>query len=266
MLLQNTIGEHLLEVDKAAREREEVILKQLEEKEPLPDKEKDQMAWVRAANQHRAIAEEIILSNEQVNYLMGGTAGINRLSCLYQLIQMVTRQIETSNEVGESTTELWEVNMSEVALSKLWKCDRKTVSKMLDHMNKLGILSSIQTRRGSVHTLLCISAWIVDGKKFVNPYYIPINQRSNYDKSSSSASTTAFPNKEDPPIKNGGTSPTQLANSSFSSLTSGNGDNGEKEDDPQPSVSDMELEAEARRQFFKEQMEAEDAPQFLLLG
>ena len=114
--------------------------------------------------------------------------------------------------------------------------------------------------------LLCISAWIVDGKKFVNPYYIPINQRSNYDKSSSSASTTAFPNKEDPPIKNGGTSPTQLANSSFSSLTSGNGENGEKEDDPQPSVSDMELEAEARRQFFKEQMEAEDAPQFLLLG
>ena len=28
----------------------------------LPDKEKDQMAWVRAANQHRAIAEEIILN------------------------------------------------------------------------------------------------------------------------------------------------------------------------------------------------------------
>ena len=27
----------------------------------LPDKEKNQMTWVRAANQHRAIAEEIIL-------------------------------------------------------------------------------------------------------------------------------------------------------------------------------------------------------------
>lgn len=61
MLLQDSIGEHLLEVDKAAREREEIILKQLEKKEPLPDKEKDQMAWVRAVNQHRAIAEEIIL-------------------------------------------------------------------------------------------------------------------------------------------------------------------------------------------------------------
>ena len=212
------------------------------------------------------IFNSIILSNEQVNYLMGGTAGINRLSCLYQLIQIVTRQIETSNEVGESTTELWEVNMSEVALSKLWKCDRKTVSKMLDHMNKLGILSSVQTRRGSVHTLLCISAWIVDGKKYVNPHYVPINQRDCSGKSNTMTSTTAFPNKENPPIKNGGTSPTQLANSSFSSLTSGNGDNGEEEYVPPPSVSEMELEAEARRQFFKEQIEAEDAPQLLLLG
>ena len=61
MLLRDTIREHLLEVDKAAKEREEVILKRLEEKEPLPDKEVDQMAWVRAANQHRALAEEIIL-------------------------------------------------------------------------------------------------------------------------------------------------------------------------------------------------------------
>ena len=156
--------------------------------------------------------------------------------------------------------------MSEVALSKLWKCDRKTVSKMLDHMNKLGILSSVQTRRGSVHTLLCISAWIVDGKKYVNPHYVPINQRDCSGKFNTMTSTTAFPNKEDPPIKNGGTSPTQLANSSFSSLTSGNGDNGEEEDVPPPSVSDMELEAEARRQFFKEQMEAVDAPQLLLLG
>lgn len=38
-----------------------LLLKQLEEKELLPDKEADQMAWVRAANQHRTIAEEIIL-------------------------------------------------------------------------------------------------------------------------------------------------------------------------------------------------------------
>ena len=33
-----------------------LLLKQLEEKEPLPDKEADHMAWVRAANQHRLIS------------------------------------------------------------------------------------------------------------------------------------------------------------------------------------------------------------------
>lgn len=33
-----------------------LLLKQLEEKELLPDKEADQMAWVRAANQHRLIS------------------------------------------------------------------------------------------------------------------------------------------------------------------------------------------------------------------
>ena len=64
MLLQDSIGEHLLEVDKAARKWEEVILKQLEEKELLPDKKADQMAWVRADNQHRAIAEDRILLQE----------------------------------------------------------------------------------------------------------------------------------------------------------------------------------------------------------
>ena len=46
-----------------------VILKQLEEKEPLPDKEADQMAWVRAANQHRVIAEEIILKELNESWL-----------------------------------------------------------------------------------------------------------------------------------------------------------------------------------------------------
>ena len=61
MLMQGTLGGHLLEVDTAAREREEVIIRQLEEKEPLPDKEKDQMAWVRAVKQHKSIAEEVIL-------------------------------------------------------------------------------------------------------------------------------------------------------------------------------------------------------------
>ena len=61
MLLQGTVEKHLLEIDKAAREREELILKQLEKRYGLPDKKSDYLVWIRAVNQQKAIAEEIIL-------------------------------------------------------------------------------------------------------------------------------------------------------------------------------------------------------------
>lgn len=61
MLLQGTLEKHLLETDKVAREREKLILKQLENQYGLPDKESDYVAWIRAVNQQKAIAEEIIL-------------------------------------------------------------------------------------------------------------------------------------------------------------------------------------------------------------
>lgn len=67
LLLQDKIGEHLLEVNLAGRMREEMILKQLEEKDPLPDKASDQMAWVQAVNQYKKIADEII--REELIYI-----------------------------------------------------------------------------------------------------------------------------------------------------------------------------------------------------
>ena len=229
------------------------------------------------------IYNSIILSNEQVDYLMHGTAGINRLSCLFQLIQIVTRQIEANNKVEETATALWELNMSEVAISKLWKCDRKTVSKMLDNMNRLGILSSIQTKRGSVHTLLCISAWIVDGKKYVNPHYVPINMRGVSGNATVTNSATAtpkeglvttndcnnatykadVPNKEDPPICKTGIHPLLT---DVSSLSSHSIETPQDTEVYEPSTSDMALEEEARQHFFKEQTVKEDASQNILLG
>ena len=125
----------------------------------------------------KQIYHSLVLDDTQVRYLMSGTAGINRMTCLFQLIELLMAQIEQTNAVAECPEVLWQVKMSEVALAKLWKCDRKTVSKMLDRMKELAILSSVQTRRGSVHTFLCISAWGIDGKKFVNPNYVPIHLR-----------------------------------------------------------------------------------------
>ena len=121
---------------------------------------------------------------------MHGTAGINRMTCLFQLIEKLMAQIEKTPDVGERPEVLWQVNLSEVALSKLWNCDRKTVSKMLGKMKDLAILSSVQTRRGSVHTILCISAWGIDGKKFNNPNYVPIHMRKGCATDNKEKSTT----------------------------------------------------------------------------
>ena len=137
-----------------------------------------------------SIYHSLILDNTQVDYLMHGTAGINRMTCLFQLIEKLMAQIEKTPDVGECPEVLWQVNLSEVALSKLWNCDRKTVSKMLGKMKDLAILSSVQTRRGSVHTILCISAWGIDGKKFNNPNYVPINLRKGCTTDSKEKSTT----------------------------------------------------------------------------
>ena len=138
----------------------------------------------------KQIYHSLVLDDTQVRYLMSGTAGINRLTCLFQLIELLMAQIERTADVGECPEVLWQVKMSEVALAKLWKCDRKTVSKMLDRMKELAILSSVQTRRGSVHTFLCISAWGIDGKKFVNPNYVPIHLRNGRARDEEAKSTT----------------------------------------------------------------------------
>ena len=156
--------------------------------------------------------------------------------------------------------------MSEVALSKLWKCDRKTVSKMLDHMNKLGILLLYRQDEEVFTHCYAFLHGLLTARNMSILTMFPSTKETIPASLIIMTSTTAFPNKEDPPIKNGGTSPTQLANSSFSSLTSGNGNNGEEEDVPPPSVSDMELEQKPEGNSSKNRMEAEECSQLLLLG
>lgn len=61
MLMKNTLKKHLLEVDMAARERTCILMEGLLEKNPAPDKAKDQMAWVAHMNSLKHMAEEVIL-------------------------------------------------------------------------------------------------------------------------------------------------------------------------------------------------------------
>ncbi|WP_242862830.1 TnpV protein [Clostridium sp. C105KSO13] len=62
MRMTGKLNRHLQEIEKAARERMEVLMKGLLEKYPAPDKETDQMAWVAHMNNLTAMAEESILT------------------------------------------------------------------------------------------------------------------------------------------------------------------------------------------------------------
>jgi hypothetical protein len=62
MQIKNTMKKHLLEVDRAARERMEILMEGLLEKNPAPDKAKNQMSWVGQINGLKHMAEDVILA------------------------------------------------------------------------------------------------------------------------------------------------------------------------------------------------------------
>ena len=226
----------------------------------------------------KQIYHSLVLDDTQVRYLMSGTAGINRMTCLFQLIELLMAQIERTPNVAESPEGLWQVKMSEVALAKLWKCDRKTVSKMLDRMKELDILSSVQTRRGSIHTFLCISAWGIDGRKFINPNYVPIHLRNERTRDEEAKSTADKETLQLPSGKSDNTDsmPTdivEIRNSTSNDAVTGVDSHGETaalssslcsspdntkaigQEIPDPDPQAMQMEEEARQHFIETEME-----------
>lgn len=60
MILTETLFPHLWEIDKTAHHRMEQMMTDLLEKNPVPDKETQQFAWVQHMNSLKAQAEEIV--------------------------------------------------------------------------------------------------------------------------------------------------------------------------------------------------------------
>ena len=120
----------------------------------------------------------LVLSESQARFLATSKYGIDRTKALMSLVERVATAEHKYEQKGFTTTvHIGQLVMSEVDLSRLWKCDRKTVSRVLDTMNELGIVSTTQNNRTSIHTLLCVSDWYINGQMIVNPYYIPMKDR-----------------------------------------------------------------------------------------
>ena len=120
----------------------------------------------------------IVLSAEQLDYLAGSKYGIDRMKILHQLIMTaVLKETVYSIKGFTATLKTGQAVLSEVDLSNRLHYDKKTISRVLDKMNRLGIVTTEQNNRTSVHTLKCVSAWSVDGQRIDNPFYVPLKDR-----------------------------------------------------------------------------------------
>ena len=124
------------------------------------------------------ISYSLILNKVQANYLSASKYGINRMQALVSLIDLTQTKEETYEKRGFSATvHVGQFVASEVELSRLWKCDRKTVSRVLDQMNRVGLISTVQTNRTSTHTLLCVGSWIINGETIKNRFFKRLSER-----------------------------------------------------------------------------------------
>lgn len=120
----------------------------------------------------------IVLSSEQLAYLAGSKYGIDRMKILHRLIEAAVLEENDYAIKGFSTTlQVGQAILSEVDLSCKLGYDKKAISRVLDKMNQLGIVASTQSNRTSVHTLKCISAWMENGNRIDNPFYVRIKDR-----------------------------------------------------------------------------------------
>ena len=120
----------------------------------------------------------IVLSDSQLDFLAGSKYGIDRMKVLKCLIDaVVIKETKYEKKGFAITLHIGQAALSEVELATRLGYDKKTVSRLLDRMAELGIVTSEQTNRTSIHTVHCVSAWYADNQKILNPHYVSVRER-----------------------------------------------------------------------------------------
>lgn len=114
-----------------------------------------------------------ILSAGQWDFLLEGKSSAFRQKCLYRLMTDAAR-VRTAYKIKgvEIVLEVGQVAASDVELAEFLGCNRKTIGKLIDNFNRLGMLTTRTNNRTSVHTLHFLTGWYVDGVLLTNPHYV----------------------------------------------------------------------------------------------
>ena len=112
------------------------------------------------------------LSEEQMKYLRSKMYKIDRMECFMSLVELAGRETKLVQISKTQQVEILpgQVMVDNTQLAKLWDKDRKTVPKLIEAMEALGISSSQKVGDNRIHTLHAFSGWYVDGMFVKNPF------------------------------------------------------------------------------------------------
>ena len=112
------------------------------------------------------------LSEGQMKYLRSKKYKIDRMECFMSLVELAERETKLVQISKTQQVEILpgQVMVDNTQLAKLWDKDRKTVSKLIEAMEALGISSSQKVGDNRIHTLHAFSGWYVDGMFVKNPF------------------------------------------------------------------------------------------------
>ena len=113
-----------------------------------------------------------ILSEEQLEYLRSKKYKIDRMECFLSLVELAERETKLVQISKTQQVEILpgQVMVDNTRLAMLWDKDRKTVPKLIEAMEALGISSSQKVGDNRIHTLHAFSGWYVDGMFVKNPF------------------------------------------------------------------------------------------------
>ena len=125
------------------------------------------------SNEIQTIHYCTILSAGQWDFLLEGRFSPLRQKCLYRLMNGAVRTRTAYRIKGiDIVLEVGQVAASDVELADFLDCNRKTVGKLIDSFNRLGMLTTRTNNRTSVHSLHFLTGWYVGGVLVTNPHYV----------------------------------------------------------------------------------------------
>ena len=118
------------------------------------------------------IRYSVTLNDAQYDYLMDKNQEIDRMMCFRTFLKMAAmEETKVKKKNYSAVLQPGQFMASKVELSKMWQCNRKTATRIVQEFNQMGFLHSEPSNRTTIHTLKCLSVWVTDQGTVENSFF-----------------------------------------------------------------------------------------------